>query len=50
MQYAMRMRHIVISDLPGFQNFSTLSHKRYEFSKNIVEHKMRVSIFSATFV
>jgi len=31
MQHAMRMRHIVISDLPGSQNVSTLSHKRHEF-------------------
>ena len=31
-------------------HFSTLSHKRQDFGKKVIEHKMRVFIFSATFV
>ena len=30
---AMRMRHIVICDLPGSTILSTLSHKRHDFRK-----------------
>jgi len=32
-QHAMLIRHIVICGLPGSKNFSTLSHKRYDFRK-----------------
>jgi len=32
-QHAMRVRHIVISDLPALQYFSTLSNKRQDFRK-----------------
>jgi len=40
-QHAMRMRHIVICGLSGSTIFfSTLSHKRYDFGKKIIEHKM----------
>jgi hypothetical protein len=49
-QYAMRMRYIVICGLPSSTNFSTLSHKRYDFRKKVTEHKMCVLIFSTTFV
>ena len=49
-QHAMRMRHIVICDLPGctifFSNYlinSTI------FEKKVIEHKMCVLIFSTTF-
>ena len=30
--------------------FSALSHKRYDFRKNVTEHKMCVLIFSTTFI
>ena len=30
--------------------FSTLSHKRCDFRKKVIEHKMCVLIFSTTFV
>jgi hypothetical protein len=30
-------------------HFSTLSHKRYDFRKEIIENKMRVLIFSTNF-
>ena len=51
-QHAMRMRHIVIRSLPHSTIFlSTLSHKRHVFrKKKVTEHKMRVLIFSTTFV
>ena len=32
-QHEMRMRHIVISGLPGFTVFSTLSHTRNDLRK-----------------
>jgi hypothetical protein len=33
---------------PALQYFSALSHKRHDFLKNVIEHKMRVLIFSTT--
>jgi len=35
---------------PALQNFSTLSHIWHAFWKRVIEHKMRVLIFSTTFV
>ena len=42
MQHALRMRHIILSSVgylvvPYF--FSTLSHKRFGFWGNVIEHK-----------
>jgi hypothetical protein len=49
-QSAMRMRHIVVCDLPGSTILSTLSHKRQDFrEKKINKHEMCVSIFSTFF-
>jgi len=49
--HAMRMRHIVICDLPRSAIFFTLSHERHLFGKKkVTEHKMCVLIFSTTFV
>ena len=52
--YIIRMRHIVTSFVAhqAPQHFSALSHKRHDFrrKKKGIEHKMCVSIFSATFV
>jgi len=32
-QSAMRMRHIVVCDLPGSTILSTLSHRRHDFKE-----------------
>jgi len=51
-QYEKRRRFIVICGLPRSTIFSTLSHKRQDFSKkkkNVVERKMCVLSFSSTF-
>jgi hypothetical protein len=50
--HVTRMRHIVTSFVVPLspQHFSTLSHKRNDFRKQVVEHKMCDSAFSTTFV
>jgi hypothetical protein len=51
-QNAKRMRHVLASSVnpmpPPY--FSTLSQKRSYFRKNVTEHKMRVLIFSISFI
>jgi len=45
-EHSTRMRHIVICDPFGSTIlFSTLSHKRHDFRKKSIEHKMCVLIF-----
>jgi hypothetical protein len=46
-QHAMRMRHIAY---PALLHFSTLSHKRHDYRKKLLNIKMCVSSFSITFV
>jgi hypothetical protein len=48
-QQAVRIRHIVICGLSGATIFFALSHKRSDLKKIVIEHKVRVVIFSATF-
>ena len=51
-QHATRMRHIVTSFMAPHArpHFSILFHKRRDFRKKIIEHKMLVLIFSTRFV
>jgi hypothetical protein len=51
-QHATHMRHIVTSFVAPLAPpcFSTLSHKRRDFRKKVIEHKMCVLIFYTTFV
>ena len=50
-QNAMRLRYLSFVACLALQYFSALSHKQHDFrKKKIIEHKMRVLIFSTTFV
>jgi hypothetical protein len=51
-QHATRMRRIILSSVafPAPSYFFTLSHKRHDFRKTIIEHKMCVLSFSTSFV
>jgi hypothetical protein len=45
------MRRFFIFGLSGgYHIFPTLRHKRQDFEKKVIEHKMCILIFSTTFV
>ena len=46
--HALRMRHTILSSMDSLSlpYFSTLCHKRHDFRKKVIEHKMCVLIFS----
>jgi hypothetical protein len=45
-QHAMRRSHIIIRSLPDRTIFLDIITQMARFSKNVIEHKMCVSIFS----
>jgi hypothetical protein len=49
-QHAKRMRRIILSSVAclALPYFSTLSHKRQDYREKVIEHKLRVLIFSTT--
>jgi hypothetical protein len=51
-RHATRMRHIMTWFMAPLTPpcSSTLSHKRHDFRKNVIEHKMCVLIFSKSFL
>jgi len=50
-QHATRMRYIVLPYVAflDLQHVSSLSHKRYDSRKKVIEHEIRVLIFSTMF-
>jgi hypothetical protein len=51
-QHEKRMHRIIFLSVAylGLSYFSTLSHKWYDFWKNVFEYKICVFIFSAAFI
>jgi hypothetical protein len=49
-QNAMQMNHVTICSLSGWTMFFYIISLAARFTKKVIEHKMCVLIFSATFV
>jgi len=46
----MQSTYAILSSVAYPAQFSTLSRERHDFRENVIEHKMRILIFSTTFV
>jgi len=49
-RHATRMRHNFTRGLPRSKIFFHISHKRYVFRKEVIEHEMCILIFSTPFI
>jgi len=51
-QHVQRMRRIILLSVAymALQNFFTSSHTGHNFFLKLIKHKMRVTVFSTTFV
>jgi hypothetical protein len=49
-QKVIRMRHSIICGLSNSTIFSTLSQKRQDFRRKIIEHKMCAVLFCTPFI